>query len=100
LVEIDEAIRIAVREGAQEDSVDEAEDGGGGADAEGERYDGEGGESGVLAEHAEAEGEILHERWEEVGGAGGAAGFHGLGERAEFELGAATGFGGRDAGRD
>jgi hypothetical protein len=46
--ELDEAFRVADREVAEEEGVDQREDGGVGADAEGEREDGDGGEDGAL----------------------------------------------------
>ena len=46
---------------AQEDAVDQAEDGGGGSDAESEGDDRGDCETGVAAELAESEGEIRHE---------------------------------------
>ena len=40
----DELLRVGVRQRAKQDGVDDGEDGGVGADAEGEREDGDGGE--------------------------------------------------------
>ena len=53
-----EAIGVAIREGIDEDGVDDAEDGGGGADAECEGEDGGGGEGGAFAEFAEGVAEV------------------------------------------
>ena len=53
-----EAIGVAIGEGIDEDGVDDGEDGGGGADAEGEREDGGGGEGGAFAEFAEGVAEV------------------------------------------
>ena len=50
---------VANRKRAQQDSVDEAEDGGVGADAEGESENGDGGEAWRLAEHPQPESEVL-----------------------------------------
>ena len=55
----DDARGIAEREVAQEHGVDHAEDGGIGADAEGQRQDRDGGEAGRLAEQAEPVAEVL-----------------------------------------
>jgi hypothetical protein len=51
--EVDQARRISEGEGMQDDGVDDAEDRGVGADAEGEGQDGDGGEAGIFAEGAE-----------------------------------------------
>jgi hypothetical protein len=51
--EEDEFAGIFDREKAEEDLVEESEDGGVGADAEGQSEDGDGGEAGSTAEGAE-----------------------------------------------
>jgi hypothetical protein len=45
----------------QRDAVDDAEDGGGGADAERDREDRRGGEAGLLAQHARAVAQVLEQ---------------------------------------
>ena len=55
----DEAAAVAVGEGLEEDAVDDAEESGGGSDAEGEGEDGGEGEAGGLAELAEAVAHVL-----------------------------------------
>ncbi len=54
-----ELAAVAVGEGLQEDAVDEAEDGGGGADADGKGEDGGEGEAGGAADLAEGVAEVL-----------------------------------------
>ncbi len=56
--EEDETLRLLDGEEAEEDLIEEAEDGGVGSDAEGERGDGDGGEDGGFGEGAEGEAEI------------------------------------------
>ncbi len=51
--------RIGIWERPQKHGVDDGEDGGVGADAEGEREHGDGGEAGGLAQHAEGEADVL-----------------------------------------
>src|SRR5437868_2376358 len=50
----DEAAAVAVGEGLEEDAIDDAEEGGGGSNAEGQGKDGGEGEAGGLAELAQA----------------------------------------------
>ena len=54
----DDAVGLVVGKGSEERGVDDAEDGGVGADAEGESEDGDGGEAGVFEEETEAEDEV------------------------------------------
>src|SRR4051812_16875514 len=58
---------VGVREGKrlEDQGVDDAEDGGGGADAEGDGRDGDGGESLRVAEGAEGEAHVLPEHVDE-----------------------------------
>jgi hypothetical protein len=58
----DEAAAVAVGERLEEDAVDDAEEGSGGSDAEGEGEDGGEGEAGGLAELAEAVADVREER--------------------------------------
>ncbi len=58
-------IGIGDRQGAQQDRIHEAVDGGVGADAEGEREDGEGGEGAVMEHGAEAVAQVLRELFEQ-----------------------------------
>jgi hypothetical protein len=48
-------------QGAEENSIDHGEDGGVGADAEGESEDGNGGEGGIAGEDAQGVAEIVQE---------------------------------------
>src|SRR3954453_21701593 len=65
----DELVRIVVRKRAKEHGVDDAENGGVGADAESEReHDGDG-ESGATTERAKSEANILQDAFEQVPGA-------------------------------
>ena len=57
--DLHETIRIFVGQRAQQDRVDDAKDGGVGADAEGERDDRHGREAGVLRQHAQAVSHVL-----------------------------------------
>lgn len=52
-------VRLGVRQGAQQDAVYHAEDGGSGADGQGECEDGDGGESGAAAQHPEGVTDVL-----------------------------------------
>jgi len=58
LVEHHQAIRLGDRQPAQQDLVDEREDGGVGADAKGERQDGDGGEERAAAQPAKSQPQI------------------------------------------
>ena len=58
----DEAAAVAVGKGLEEDAVDDAEEGGGGSDAEGQGEDCGEGEAGGLAELAETVTDVLEER--------------------------------------
>src|SRR5205823_14859875 len=60
-VEDNELLRIFHWYGSQEHGVDEAEDRGVGADAEGEGEHGDGGEAGGLAKHAQSVTQVLNE---------------------------------------
>ncbi len=86
----DEAVRLAVWRRLQEDRVGDTEDCGVGADGDGERQQGDGGEARILAERAETVRQILRQLGEPFGHAhahsskwwiswqyesGGAAGF-------------------------
>ena len=88
---------IADRQGAKKCRVDEAEDGGVGADAEGKGEDGDGGEARGFAQHAKGEAQILEQCVEEGQGAGFAVFFSGLLCSAEAEEGLAAGLGGSEA---
>ena len=56
-----ELLGVGIRERPKQDGVDDREDGGVGADAEGERYDGDGSEAGVFEEHAGAVTEVMQQ---------------------------------------
>lgn len=85
-------------ERAQDEAVHEAEDNGVGADGERERGDGGEGKAGRFAEHAQGEAEVGEECLEELG-ADGFVGFHAeFLIAAEFDTGAALGFGAGEAG--
>src|SRR2546425_10485376 len=60
--DLEEAVRSRVRQRLEEHGVHRAEDGGVGADTEGEREHGHGGEAGALRERADGKTEILEER--------------------------------------
>ena len=57
-----ELLGILIGKRLEEDGVDDAENGGIGADAEGQREDGYESEAGILLQHAEREFQILKER--------------------------------------
>jgi hypothetical protein len=59
-----EAVGIWVGKRFEEHAVYHAEDGGIGADSERQREDGDGGESGILAETTEGVADVLHEDFE------------------------------------
>ena len=60
----EQALRVAVREAAEHDGMDDAEDRSVDAEAEGEGENGDSGEAGGLAEGAEAVPYILHQLFE------------------------------------
>jgi len=91
VLEGDEAVGVAVVEGAEEDGVDDAEQGGVGTEAEGEGEDGEGGEEGRAGEAAGAVAGIAEELFDPGEGAGFAVEFLGLLEAAVFAAGAQAG---------
>src|SRR5690348_3966799 len=96
----DEPVRARHRKQVQGGGVENGEDGGVGADAEGEGEDGDCREARGLAQHAEAEAQILREAFDEADAAGLAALFLDAFEAAEFESRAAESFGARDAGAE
>ena len=97
--EDDEMLRVGDGDGAEHDAVDDGEDGGVGADAEGEGEDDDGGEERGFADAAEGEAEILHEMVEPADGPDFARVFHDAGDVAEFSHGGVAGFfGGHAAG--
>src|SRR3954454_11972587 len=61
----DELVRIVVRKRAKEHGVDDAENGGVGADAESEREYGGDGESGATTERTESEAYVLEDALEQ-----------------------------------
>ena len=70
LVEHDQLVRARDRQLAQQDLIDEREDGGVGADAERERQDRDGREQGTAAESAERQAQVgqdAHGYWTEEG---------------------------------
>ena len=99
-IEDGEAVGVGVGERAQENGVDEAEDGGVGADADGQGKDGEGGEGGAATQLAEGVAEILGEGFEGGSGAAVADGLLDLLDAAAVGEGGAAGFVGRHAGGD
>ena len=56
---MDELLGVRHRQGLEQDRVDDGEDGGVGADAEGQRQDGGGGKPAILPEQAEPEPYVL-----------------------------------------
>src|ERR1700679_4350968 len=89
-----QAIDLRIRKRLDDPGIYVAEDGGIGADAEGESDDGDGGESGSFAQGAEPVANVLHESFDEVDAAGFATFFFDVIFGAEFEAGAAGGFAG------
>jgi len=85
--EPDETVGLGVREGTEEDSINDGEDGGGGAEAEGEREDGGRGEERSLRESAGGVAEILEELIEIDRHMDGADGFRDLEPVAEAAAG-------------
>ena len=83
---------MRIRQRLEQHAFDNAEDGGGGADAERECENGDGGEAWTLAEHAQAVANSLHQIFDEVHTASVAAFFFDLIEGTEFQAGAAAGF--------
>lgn len=95
-----ELLRIVKRKRAEEDGVDDAEDGDIGADAEGENDDGDGYEGAVAAEGAEGVAQVLGEFVEEWESARVAMLLLGLLGSAEADERVAAGFFGRHAALD
>jgi hypothetical protein len=80
---VDQPLRLAERQRAQERGVQQSEDGHVGANTESEGEDGDGGEARRLSQHAEPLAKVLPGGFEEMSTAGSAAGFFGLLEAAE-----------------
>src|SRR5438874_515227 len=95
----DELFGARVGKRNQENSVHETEDGGVGADAEGESENRDRGKAGRLAEHAESEAKVLEQCFEEGKAAGTAVLLFGLLPAAEAEVRLAASFGGGEAAR-
>src|SRR6516165_6582679 len=72
------------RQGAQNDGIDQAEDGGVGPYTEGEREGHHGGEDGLLAQAAEGEAQVAAEVFEQMAGANFANSFLDLFRAAEL----------------
>ena len=68
--ELDQFLRVSHREHAQDDGVDEGEDGGVGADTESQSEDGDGGEHGRVAKSAQGVTNVLEEGLQEGDAAG------------------------------
>jgi hypothetical protein len=102
LIEIggDQVFGRDVGQRAEQDGIDDGEDGGVSANAESESQDGDGGEAGIFAERAEGETKILSSDLEKRESAAGAVGFLGGFDAAKFQEGLAAGFGGRQAGAE
>jgi hypothetical protein len=90
----DEAVGMGVGEGAEEDAVNDAEDGGGGADADAERGDDGEGEDWVAAETSEGVADVLGNGGEPPAGTLLVALLAGALDAAELDEGLAMGFGG------
>jgi hypothetical protein len=60
-LDVDHAVGVLIRIGVKKDGVDDAENGGGGADAEGKRQDGGENKARRLAELAEGEANVLQQ---------------------------------------
>ena len=95
--DVNEAVDISERECAEKHGVDQAEDCGVGAHAEGEREDCGGGERRAFAEQTQRVAQILGKRIEKSGGPGFADGFFHLFEAARVDLSFAAGFVGSEA---
>src|ERR1700721_3829953 len=93
-----QAIDLRIRKRLDDPGIYVAEDGGIGADAEGESDDGGGGEAGSFAQGAEPVANVLDESFEEVDAAGFATFFFDVIFAAEFEAGATDSFAAGDAG--
>ncbi len=92
-----EAAGIAEGQRADEESVDDAENGGAGADAEADDENGERGEAGVAAKGAEGVTKVLENAIEGGQAAGVAVQLFRRFDAAEREEGGAAGFGGSQA---
>src|SRR5580704_7486580 len=90
--EFDQLPWIAHGERAQHQPIRHAEDRGVGSDSECERKDGDGSEARRLAQHAQAEAQVLNQRFKEMRTPGFADFFLELLVAAEFEPGASLGF--------
>jgi hypothetical protein len=90
-------LRVSDWEHAEDDSVDEGEDGGVGADTESESEDGNGGVYGRIAKRAQGVTDVLEKGFEEGDAASVATLFFGAFEAAEFAARAAEGFVAGDA---
>jgi hypothetical protein len=89
---VDEFVGMREWERAKKDGIDDREDGGVGANAEGESSDGHGGEGGRFPEKAKSKASVVEERFSEGKRLLVADELFGLFEATEFEEGLAAGF--------
>jgi hypothetical protein len=98
--EQDELLRVANGQRLEHDGIDQAKDGGVGADTESEGRHGDGGEAGSLAQHAEAVADVGEEIFEPTPAPHLTRRFLDQGFVAEFATGGVQGFLGRFAALD
>ncbi len=96
----EELFGVGVWKRLEKNSVDDTEDCGVGADAEGEREDRDRGEAGIFAQHAEGETKILKRGFDEGKAAEFAICFFELGIAAKADARGASGFFGGHAAAD
>ena len=96
--DIDQAIRLGIRQGAQEHRIDHGEDGGGGADAQAEREHHRCGESGIAAQHPRGVGEVPRQRLQKWNAAAVAVALFGRFNAAQPDDRLSPGLGRRKAG--
>jgi len=99
-VEVHEFVRMREWERAEENGVDNGEDGGVGANAESEGHDGDGGKGRRFSEKTEGEAGVVEEAFYEWKGLLFTHELFGLCEAAEFKDCDAVGFVGRHAGAE
>src|SRR5262249_13296634 len=92
-------LRLGKRKGAEQDRVNDGEDGGVGSDTEAEHEDGREGECGALAQHAQGEPEILKKIFDGADAASVAGLLFSELDATEVSEGGAAGVFGRETGR-
>src|SRR5713101_5021407 len=96
-IKYNRSVEVFIRKRTEEDAIDDAEDDGGSADAEGKGENGDSGEPRTFPQDPQAVTNILDQRFDEAHAAGIAMFFFKLFHSAEFQPGEALGLCGDQA---